>query len=187
MCSWWSDVSLFITVNNMSNAMNSSPYKHRDPPLQVSGLICFWKSCWLPSIAHLHSFKSISVFNDQIEFEMVHCSMWKSQPDPPSKLRSSRVGLFDRPADYSACRAWLELDSTSFPHNLNIFAWPFTLALQTSVEFYKCIPPAFYALISASDRRNVKHKRQYHLRLWEWSSSGSQKMDENIRAHHVLL
>lgn len=62
------------------------------------------------------------------------------------------------------------------PHNLNIFTWPFTLALQTSVEFYKCIPPAFYALIiSVSDGRNVKHKRQYHLDLREWFSSGSQK------------
>lgn len=86
------------------------------------------------------------------------------------------------------CRQCMfNLRSASFPHTLNISAWPFTLALQTSVELYKCIPLAFHGLISASDRKNVKHKHQYHLGLRECFSSGSQKMDENMRAHHVLL
>lgn len=84
-------------------------------------------------------------------------------------------------------RSMAELNSASFPHKLNIFAWPFTLVLQTSVEFYKCIPLAFHALISASDRRNVKHRRQYHLGLWEWFSSGSQKMGKKKTSKPIMF
>lgn len=38
-----------------------------------------------------------------------------SQPDPPSKLQSSSVGLFDWPADYSACGAWMNSTQLHFP------------------------------------------------------------------------
>lgn len=46
-------------------------------------------------------------------------------------------------------------------------------------------PPASHALILTSDRRNVRRKCQFQPILREWISSGSQKMDENIRAHCV--
>lgn len=46
-------------------------------------------------------------------------------------------------------------------------------------------PPASHALILTSDRRNVRRKCQFQPILREWISSGSQKMDENIRAHRV--
>lgn len=54
-------------------------------------------------------------------------------------------------------------------------------------ELYKSPPPATRTPIFACDGRNVRDKRQYHLDLGKWISSGSQKMDENIRGHHVLL
>lgn len=46
-------------------------------------------------------------------------------------------------------------------------------------------PPPSHALILTSDRRNVRRKCQFLPILREWISSGSQKMDENIRAHCV--
>lgn len=77
------------------------------------------------------------------------------------------------------CRAWLNSTYLHFPitsiSSLGFSPWHF----RHWQSFINAPPPlAFHALISASDRRNVKHKRQYHLGLWEWFSSGSQKMDK---------
>lgn len=77
------------------------------------------------------------------------------------------------------CRAWLNSTYLHFPitsiSSLGFSPWHF----RHWQSFINAPPPlAFQALISASDRRNVKHKRQYHLGRWEWFSSGSQKMEK---------
>lgn len=78
--------------------------------------------CWRPSFCPLHNFKSICMCSDHTELEMMRCSMWKSgimsSPDTPYEPQSpsvGRPGLFDWPADYSVCRAWLNSTLLHFP------------------------------------------------------------------------
>ena len=54
--------------------MNASQYKGSDASNRLSRN----NRCRLPSLCPLHAFESICMSNDQIDLEMVHCSLWRS-------------------------------------------------------------------------------------------------------------
>lgn len=151
--------------------------------------------CQFPSFCLVHTSESVHMCNDRIR--VMHVKGLNYVLGSRTFLATvcssvGRSGLVRLARGFTALRrAWLNSTRLHSPNNLNIFfAWPFTPALQASTEFYKMHPDRpFRALISASDRRNVKRGRQYHPGPREWFSSGSQKIGEKkpIRAHHVLL
>lgn len=81
-----------------------------------------------------------------------------------------------------------ELDSASFPKQpeyLRLAFHPGTPDISGVLQMHPDRP--FRALISASDRRNVKRGRQYHLGLREWFSSGSQKIGEKKKTSEPIM